>query len=240
MSGIYIFSAEIDRLSNEIFDGIITTSMEESDLEVLRAITSTPIIMARYCKHGNEFHIAGWNHRAEGALVAEHFISRGHQRIAMLHRRPEDTLGLEHRWEGFVRKAAEMGVKHGENQCHIIETRRRLAPMLKKLIGDGVDGVWMPGHQYYAAEGLKILQEVIGVQVPKDISVIGSENSGVSLLLQPSLTTVAAPFRELADCIVGHLIGLIESKSEGDDPETALLKPFLIERDSVANRLDMA
>ena len=237
MFGMYIASDEIVRLTREIFDGIVTTSWKEEDMDVLRSIAKTPIIMARCCKSGDEVLLAGWNHRTEGAIVAEYLINKGHQRIAMLHMHPDDPLSLERRWEGFSEKASEMKFPSGGIQCQILESRNRMAPMLKKLVDDGVDGVWMPGHQYIAAEGLKILQEVIGVRVPRDISVIGSENSGVSPLLQPALTTIAAPFQELAASIVDRLIQQMNTEPERAALEPILLQPFLIERDSVANRL---
>ena len=236
MFGMLIPSNEIDRLTREIFDGIVTTSWEEQDLDVLRSIKKTPIIMARCCKYNEEFQLAGWNHRKEGEIVAEYLIGKGLRHIAMMHSDPGDPLSLDRRWEGFSKKAAELGVELNDDQRIVFEQRTRMAPVLKKMVDSGVEGLWIPGHQYLAAEGIKILQEVIGINVPKDISVIGSENAGISELLQPALTSVAAPFRDLAARIVDQLIASVES---GDSPlpkDPILLEPYLIERDSVASR----
>ena len=238
MFGMYIGSDEIDRLSREIFDGIITTSWDESDMSVLRTIKKTPIIMARYCKHDDEFIIAGWDHRKEGMLVADHFFNRGHKRIAMLHMQSRDSfnMAVEHRWQGLVKRAKVLGMELSAGQCRIFDSRNRMAPMLKQLVADGIDGLWMPGHEYIAAEGLKILQEVIGVKVPDDISVIGSENSGVSALLQPALTTVAGPFEELVVSIIDRLEAMMIGNPDALKLTPILSTPFLIERDSVAQR----
>ncbi len=236
MFGMLIPSNEIDRLTREIFDGIVTTSWEERDLDVLRSIKKTSIIMARCCKHNDEFQLAGWNHRKEGEIVADYFLGRGHKRIAMMHIDPGDPMSLDRRWSGFSEKAGELGVQLDDEQCIVFESRARLAPVLKKLVDAGVDGLWIPGHQYLAAEGIKILQEVIGVNVPTDISVIGSENMGVSALLQPALTSVAAPFRDLAARIVDQLIASVESGIGPSPKDPILLDPYLIERDSVGIR----
>lgn len=236
MFGMFISSSEIDRLSREIFDGIVTMSWEERDLDMLRAIKKTPIIMARCCRHNGEFQLAGWNHRREGEIVAEYLIGKGHRHIAMMHSDPGDPLSLERRWEGFSEKAAQLGMELDSDQCVVFEQRTRMAPVLKKLVHAGVDGLWIPGHQYLAAEGIKILQEVIGVEIPKDISVIGSENTGISALLQPSLTSVAAPFRNLANRIVDRLVASIESGESPSPKDPILLEPYLIERDSVSSR----
>ena len=236
MFGMFIGSNEIERLTREIFDGIVTTSWEDRDLGILRTIKDTPIVMARYCTLGNEFHLAGWNHYSEGELAAEHFLNRGHRNIAMMHIDPGDPLSLEQRWAGFSDKAAEMGVKLNPEQRMVYETRSRMASVLKRAVNANVDGLWIPGHQYRSVEGVKILQEIIGVQIPRDISVIGSENEGVSELLNPSLTTIAAPLQALAARIVEHLIASLESGENLLEQEPILLEPYLIERDSVASR----
>ncbi len=233
---MFISSAEIDRLTREIFDGIVTMSWEDSDLDVLRSLTTTPIIMARCCRYNKEFQLAGWNHRREGELVADYLIDKGHRKLAMMHKDPGDPLSLERRWNGFREKASERGIELDSDQCVIYESRTRMAPVLKKLVDAGVDGVWIPGHEYLAAEGVKILQEIIGVRVPRDLSVIGSENAGISPLLQPSLTAVAAPFRDLAFQIAEHLIAGMESGKKLSPKEPILLDPVLVERDSVISR----
>jgi LacI family transcriptional regulator len=236
MFGMFITSSEIERLTCEIFDGVVTMSWRESDLDVLRSLTQTPIIMARCCKHNKEFQLAGWNHHMEGELVAKYLLEKGHRKIAMMHKDPGDPLSLERRWEGFVDKSAKMGVQLVSDQCVVYESRSRMGPVLKKIIDAGVDGLWIPGHEYLAAEGIKILQEVIGVRVPKDLSVVGSENSGISPLLQPSLTTVAAPFQDLAFRIIDDLIEAMRSGKRPSAAHPILLNPVLLERDSVISR----
>lgn len=72
--------------------------------------------------------------------------------------------------------------------------------------------------------------------IPRDISVIGSENEGISELLQPSLTTVGAPLSDLAASIVEHLKVSMESGQHPSSRKPIQLEPYLIERDSVAVR----
>ena len=236
MFGMLISSRNVDQLTREIFDGIVTTSWNERDLDVLRSIKNTPIIMARCCKYNEEFQLAGWNHRKEGEIVAEYLIGKGLRHIVMMHFDPGDPLSLERRWEGFAGKAAELDVELNDDQRIVFERRTRMAPVLKKIVDSGAEGLWIPGHQYLVAEGIKILQEVIGIEIPKDISIIGSENAGISELLQPALTSVAAPFHSLAARIVDQLITSMESGVSPSPKKPILLEPYLIERESVASR----
>lgn len=236
MFGMFISSNEIDRLTREIFDGIVTTSWEDRDLDILRAIKSTPIVMARVCQNNHDFLLAGWNHRTEGELVAEYLINKGHRNIAMLHVDPGDPLSLDLRWQGFVDQAAKMGMELNPEQRMVYDSNARMVSLLKKTVDAEIDGLWMPGHQYRAVEGIKVLQEIFGLRIPRDISVIGSENEGFSELLQPSLTTVAAPLSDLAASIVDHLKTAMETGTSLTANEPIQLEPYLIERDSVGTR----
>jgi len=129
-----------------------------------------------------------------------------------------------------------MGMDLKPEQCMVYDSNARMVSLLKKTVDAEIDGLWMPGHQYRAVEGIKVLQEIFGLRIPRDISVVGSENEGFSELLQPSLTTVAAPLSDLAASIVAHLKTSMETGSKLADAEPIQLEPYLIERDSVATR----
>lgn len=236
MFGMFIGSNEVERLTCEIFDGIVTTSWEDRDFDVLRKIKSTPIVVARCCREQKGFLLAGWSHRSEGRLVAEHLIGKGHRNIAMLHSDPGDPLSLQLRWAGMEARSQELGAELGPEQCLVYDSHSRMVSLLKRAVDMKVDGLWIPGHQLRAMTGIKVLQEIFGLSVPQDISVIGSENEGISELMQPSLTSIAAPLSGLAQAIVEHLKLAMDSGGSMVEQREIQLEPFLIERDSVALR----
>ena len=57
-----------------------------------------------------------------------------------------------------------------------------------------------------------------GVRVPHDVSVIGFDNIALSAMVDPELTTVAAPLRAMGIIGVKNLIAAISGSNPGRDP----------------------
>ena len=71
-----------------------------------------------------------------------------------------------------------------------------------------------------------------GLQVPRDVSVIGFDNRTCSQYSYPKLTTVEIPLKEMGQKSAQLLLNLIEEKKSGFDLNIEL-DCQLIERDSV-------
>lgn len=72
----------------------------------------------------------------------------------------------------------------------------------------------------------------MGVKVPQQVSLIGGENEGISVLQVPPLTTVAEPLREMAE----KAVEIVDTLTAGGSVQArrVTLPVRLIERDSVA------
>jgi LacI family transcriptional regulator len=74
-----------------------------------------------------------------------------------------------------------------------------------------------------------------GVQVPRDVSVVGFDNIGPAELITPGLTTVAAPLRLEGATATRHLLAMIDgARSRTGQP--MVLPVRLVERGSTAQR----
>jgi DNA-binding LacI/PurR family transcriptional regulator len=69
-----------------------------------------------------------------------------------------------------------------------------------------------------------------GVAVPREVSVIGFDDIHDAALIQPALTTIAAPLRSLGSAAVNHL--LKTSIILGPRPSAVVLPARLMVRDS--------
>ena len=73
----------------------------------------------------------------------------------------------------------------------------------------------------------------LGINVPKDLSVIGYDNVYISRFTAPALTTIHQPKKEIAARAVDTLIDRLSSKrSKGLQIK---VEPTLVERESVSN-----
>jgi len=68
-----------------------------------------------------------------------------------------------------------------------------------------------------------------GLSIPKDISIIGFDNSKLSLLVKPKLTTVQLPYSEMTQKAIQHII----DPQKFDDNFNILVESPLIKRKSV-------
>ena len=69
-----------------------------------------------------------------------------------------------------------------------------------------------------------------GVRVPDDISVIGFDNTELSAVVSPTLTTIAQPIEEIAEIATERLLQKVENSSR--DVKKIIFEPHLIIRES--------
>ncbi len=89
----------------------------------------------------------------------------------------------------------------------------------------------LPIDSFEALECLHILSYVMGLKVPQDISLIGGENERISSLLNPPLTTIEEPLREMAEQAVAMLDRLTSAQEVAK--RNVMLPIRLIDRNSV-------
>jgi DNA-binding LacI/PurR family transcriptional regulator len=82
-----------------------------------------------------------------------------------------------------------------------------------------------------AIGSMQALREA-NLRVPQEISIVGYDDLPISEHLNPPLTTVRQPRRELGTSSVKLVMELIE-KGDKPKPKVHLLKPYLIRRKSV-------
>lgn len=71
-----------------------------------------------------------------------------------------------------------------------------------------------------------------GIQIPEDISVIGSDGYDLGNMSNPQCDSVAHPISELADLAITRLIEKI-GRTKPQSPRQIKLRPYIIERNSI-------
>ena len=170
-----------------------------------------------------------WN----GAVLAtRHLLELGHRRIAVISG-PEDVLCSQARVAGFRSAHDEAGlpvdpdlVRYGNFYVdagyeHGIQLLDR--PDRPTAIFAGSD---------MQAMGVLRAARRLGLDVPRDLSVVGYDNLPVAAWLGPALTTVNQPLRDMADTATRMLLDL----ARGLEPSTSRvdLVTELVVRESTA------
>lgn len=181
----------------------------------------------------NNFSIVLDNYKA-GQLAAEHLVKLGHRRIAVAEG-PSNVDIVRIRTNGFYDELAKYdlyvppayrfrGKFEFEDGCEIA----------KKILDLGENrptAVW--AHNDMMAVGIECELTKAGLRIPEDVSVVGMDGIKLSRLIYPSLTTVAQPFRSMAQTAVDMLLGKCQ---EGN--HRTVFEPTLLMGESTAPQKD--
>jgi len=85
-----------------------------------------------------------------------------------------------------------------------------------------------------AAAAVQVLRDA-GREVPRDVSVVGFDDSPLALTTQPPLTTVRQPPEEMGRAMVELLLLQLE-RPDASQADTRLLDTSLVERGSTRPR----
>ena len=162
-------------------------------------------------------------------MAIRHLAELGHHKIAFI-TPPKGLMCTQQRWEGFTRGMAECG--HSINMDYIIEGdfNQRAGQLSTHLLLDLPEPptAIITANDICAFGAMRALQNR-GQQVGKDVSVIGFDDITLADHWQPSLTTIAQPFRKIGFTLMQALISVITA--ENVLPQT-MVEPKLVIRQS--------
>ena len=216
----------VDRLV-PLVDGIILGASRMSDGAVRNLAKRIPTVLLNRTV-AEVASVTSDNVRAV-KKATEHLVQLGHSSICYL-AGPEASWADGMRWRGLREAGMELDL-------HV----RRLGPLLPTIRGGAAAAEqWLvkPTTAVIAYNDLMaigFMQRVMaaGRLVPRDVSVIGFDNIVDSALVEPHLTTIAAPLVSLGSAAVAHLLRT-GRRGQPEVPEPVLLPARLVIRASTA------
>lgn len=163
--------------------------------------------------------------------AAEHLAELGHDHLTYV-AGPEASWADGMRWRSLLAQAPGLGLKV-----------RRIGPFAPD-VGGGARAVaeYLEGrtsaviaYNDQIAIGFIRGLRAVGVQVPRETSVIGFDNIAAADLVTPALTTVAAPLHTEGPTATTHLMAMIDG-APGHTGGPIVLPTRLVVRDSTAQR----
>jgi LacI family transcriptional regulator len=171
-----------------------------------------------------------------GAFKAtEHLIQLGCKRIAHLGG-PDNLMISQNRLDGYIEaleqnkmkvdKSLIINCEAGESEMEAGEVKMKELLKLKKR----PDAVFA-NNDMAAIGAIRAIQQA-GLNVPKDIAVIGYSDWPVASLMTPSLSSVAQPGYEMGKVAAEILINQIKNPGGEFDLDSKILETKVIVRDS--------
>ncbi len=206
---------------------LITTRLPDADIQRINEIK--PAVLVNRVVKGVHDVVPNFAPGAEQAV--QHLKNLGHKSIAYLNG-PLTSWMSKHRWE-LLMKAA---VAEGLSIVEIGPNRPDLAggvAAVDRVIAAGVTAV----ITYNDVMAIGLLRESIrrGVNVPKDLSIIGFDNIFASDFTTPALSTVQLPLEQLGRDAIKMLLELLDKENATKVPmHRSKLETSLLVRDSTA------
>lgn len=220
--------------ANRVDGVLISVSMETKDNDYLKIFKNSGTPLVFFDRHiempGNSNVLID---DFQGGLDAtEHLIMQGCKKIAHFSG-PQELEIYKNRFNGYKAALEKHNIPLDKNL--IISSRLMETDGIenaKKLLSSDIDidGIFS-ANDTAAISALQYLKEQ-GIKIPEDIAIVGFSNEPISSVIEPSLTTIDQPGFEMGKIATNLLLKQIRDKQEPGNPETIILKPVLIKRNS--------
>ena len=215
------------------FDGVLIACMDFHDPEIIElAESDIPIVSIDYTFQ-NRMSVVSDNITGIRELVL-YCVKMGHRKIAYVHD-GNDSEVTKDRVGAFRETMESLGLTIPEEYMPIAEYRKtensRKATEKLLALKDRPTCILYP-DDFSSLGGIAAIKEA-GLEIPKDISIVGYDGIRVGRHLTPSLTTLRQPTELIGETAAQKLISLIENPSE-TKPEKIVVKGRIYEGGSVA------
>jgi LacI family transcriptional regulator len=172
----------------------------------------------------------GIDERAGGHAIGRHLVSLGHRRIGFIKGPPEHRAAAL-RYDGFIDALREAGIGEDPWTASGDFTFRSGVEAAERLLGERARLTALACANDDMAAGVMLALHRAGLEIPADISVSGFDDTPMSEIVWPPLTTIRQPIKDFTERAV-HL--LAESRTNGEGVHYDLLPFELIVRESTS------
>lgn len=225
-------------IENRQSDGCILPPPFADDLELIEAIAAggkAVTCISAGPEMRRRASSVGIDDREAGYDIARHILELGHRRIAYVQGIAEH-LSAEQRYDGFCRAVAECGLNPQQfptirgnftfrSGIECADAILSLRPDVTAIICGNDD----------MAAGALFACHRRGLNIPGQISIAGFDDSPVSRVIWPPLTTVSQPVKDIGHRAVLMLRDEIEGRRHGAAPQYEVVEHKVIPRQSTAS-----
>ncbi len=220
----------LPRLSSKGFlDGVIIQSGHHADQSIIQELikTNIPVLVAGRPLHENEVCYIDIDNVAASEKAVKHLVQVGRKRICTITGPLTSTVGID-RLAGYRKAMDASSLKY--NKEFIVEadfTESGGYDAMKSLFHLKPDAVFASSDMM-AIGAIRAIRDA-GLDVPKDISVIGFDDLPIPMVNELQLTTIRQPVVQFGNKAVETLIELIES-------DTPILKRVLMDSELIIRK----
>ena len=226
-------SDPLTQLTETYLDGIVAVTCGHELTDLLTTLEKrTPVVYMDKFDAKPDQHVVCSDHYMSGYLAAQHLIARGKRKLAIV---GMDFSTMHERLRGFRKAMQEAGVKPDENLLQLFARDAGAANYTSSItqkVRAGADAMFTPGASYEGVNCLHVLAYVMGLEIPREISLVVGEVPGICEVLNPPLTAVEEPLGTMAEQAAAMVLQLAAGQKAARKHISVPVR--LIERASVS------
>ena len=167
-----------------------------------------------------------------GYEAVQYLISLGHRKIAIITENINWSV-VRARVQGYRQALEEAGLEYDENLVLLDNTTLDAGKQATRKLLDLPEPptAIFASTEFLAIGAVKSARE-LGIHVPKDLSIVGFDDTILATVCDPPLTTIAQPIQEMGKKVVELLVEEIEGPKE--TKQRIVLSPKLVVRESTS------
>jgi len=222
----------LDHVAATGLDAIIYLGVFEPQALRRMVENGPPAVLVDYSIRGLQIDSILLDNRGGGCQAMEHLLSLGHRKLAVIVG-AEDQTATKERMEGALDALDQAGVPRSILRKYVGNFQREsgyqaMAEILKS--GDIPTGVFCFNDEM-AAGALQALYSFSSLQVPRDISIVGFDDTSWATATQPPLTTIAVAKSLMGRIAVQRIMARIK---HADQSTVTILPTDIVVRNSTA------
>jgi len=211
----------LDQVASRRGDGVILVTSSDPAALLARTKRMPPVVAALEEIEGLHAPAVRVDHRKAAMDATNHLLALGHRRVAHIGG-PEKQIIAGHRREGFQAAMTQAGLDP-EAYPYLAgdyDVPRGEQAMEALLTCNPPPTAVFAGNDEIAIGAIRAMKRV-GLQVGRDISIIGFDDQRIASLYEPPLTTMRVPTEELGY----RALLLLVDALRGDDSATEIVLP---------------
>ncbi|HEV8271969.1 MAG TPA: LacI family DNA-binding transcriptional regulator [Chitinophagaceae bacterium] len=228
--------ANAQNFFNQRVDGLIASlTFETENLNHFKPFNDKgiPLVFFDRVEENNDYNTSVIidNYKC-GYLATQHLIEQGCKRIVIATSSLKRNVYRE-RHRGYKDALLDNGLTYSEKLVIINDLSEKAATENAKRIlkmNPLPDAVFIT-HDFSAAVCIQVLNDH-GINIPADIAIVGFNNDDISKLVQPRLTTINYPGKDLGEIAARNLIDQLNNKTTLQIANRIIIRSDLIIRQS--------
>jgi DNA-binding LacI/PurR family transcriptional regulator len=230
-----------EMMSSATVDGFVLSGTDHHDLRPKRLHDArVPFVCFGRTDHDEGHAWVDVDGAAGTAAAVEHLIQRGHRRIAFLGW-PEGSGTGDARAEGWRRALAAHGIGAGGAEAPILRSvdgPEHGGAMITRLLDAAEPPTAVVCASDALALGAMFAAVARGLEVGRELAVVGFDDAPTAALVRPGLTSLRQPLEEVGRRVADLLVAQLEGRQAGANDGTGnpdggvLLPPTLVVRES--------